>query len=395
MTGMLTEARLDEIQTLLREADVDGWLLYDFRGINPIALGVLGHAKGGTRRIAVWIPRSGAPAALSHAIEQAVWSGWPSSWPRTVYSSWRDLEAFVAAHVAGRRVAMEYSPGSAVPTLDRIPAGVIELVRAAGGMVVTSAPLVTRLYAVWTAEQTAAHTRAAERIAVIAHDAARHAGARSTAGAPLTEHSLVEWIARRFAAEGLVTASLPHVAVGVNAADPHYTPSPDASSLITGQQLLLIDLWAREPEGIYADQTWMASLGAPSSRAVEVWNAVRDARDAAAQLLRERIWRGEPVRGADADDAARELLDARGLAEWFTHRTGHSIDARELHGAGPNLDNLETRDDRPLVPGVGFSIEPGVYIPGEIGVRSEVNASVSDDGLVVTPRVPQQELWVV
>jgi Xaa-Pro dipeptidase len=395
VSALLTPQRLGEIQSLLRDANVDGWLLYDFRGLNPIALGLLGHAKGGTRRIAAWIPASGAPAALSHAIEQAVWSEWPTAWPRTVYASWRDLEAFIATHVAGRRVAMEYSAHSAVPTLDRVPAGVIDLVRAAGGTVVSSAPLVTRLYAVWTASETAAHVRSAEQIAAIAHDAARHAGRQATTGAPLTEHELVEWIAARFAAAGLVTASLPHVAVGVNAADPHYTPSVSASARIEGNQLLLIDLWAREPGGIYADQTWMASLGAPSTRGIEVWTAVRDARNAAAQLLRERISRGEAVRGADADDAARALLRDRGFAKWFTHRTGHSIDARELHGAGPNLDNLETRDDRPLVPGVGFSIEPGVYIPGEIGVRSEVNAYVSDEGLVVTPSAPQQELWVV
>jgi Xaa-Pro aminopeptidase len=395
MSAILTPERLADIQSLLADADVDGWLLYDFRGANPIALGLLGHARPGSRRIVVWIPRSGLPAALSHAIEQRVWATWPTAWPRTVYSSWQDLERFVVSHVAGRRVAMEYSPGGGVPTVDRVPAGVVDMVRAAGATVTTSAQLITRLYAAWTPEQTASHERAAERIATIAHDAARLAGERASAGTPMTEYALVEWIAERFAEAGLVTASLPHVAAGVNAADPHYGPSAEASALIVRDQLLLIDLWAREPGGIYADQTWMASLGPPSARAVEVWTAVRDARDAAAQLLRERLWHGVDVQGAEADDAARGVLQSRGMAQWFAHRTGHSIDARELHGAGPNLDNLESRDDRLLVPGIGFSIEPGVYIPGEIGVRSEVNAYVGVDGLVVTPRTPQQELWIV
>ncbi len=391
----LTIDSLHAVQTVIAEAGVDGWLLFDFRGINPIALGVLGLAKPGTRRIAAWIPANGTPVALSHAIEQAAWAHWPASWPRTVYATWQDFERFIATHVAGRRVAMEYSARDAIPYIDRVPAGVVDLVREAGATIESSSAIVTRLYAVWTPAQTAAHERAAELVAGIAHEAAVRAGAAADAATPLTEFALVQWIAERFAHAGLVTGSLPHVAAGVNAADPHYTPSAESSAPIVRDQLLLIDLWAREPEGIYADQTWMASLGAPSSRALEVWTAVRDARDAAAHFLRERLWTGVPVRGAEADDVARGVLRERALSDWFTHRTGHSIDARELHGAGPHLDGLETRDDRLLLPGVGFSIEPGVYIPGEIGVRSEVNAYVGVDGLVVTPRAPQRDLWIV
>jgi Xaa-Pro aminopeptidase len=156
-----------------------------------------------------------------------------------------------------------------------------------------------------------------------------------------------------------------------------------------------VDLWAKEKGGIYADQTWMGSLGTPSDKVVQVWEAVRDARDAALTLLRDRIAAGEVVRGGEADDAARDVITSRGFGKDFWHRTGHSIDARELHGSGPQIDNLESRDDRVLIPGVGFSIEPGVYLTGAFGVRSEVNAYVGDDALIITPGEIQRELWVV
>jgi len=185
------------------------------------------------------------------------------------------------------------------------------------------------------------------------------------------------------------------VAVGPNAANPHYEPRADAPVPIRVGDMLLVDLWAREPGGVWADQTWMASVGEPSARAVQVWNAVRDARDAAIALLRERVTGATDVRGGDADDAARAVITSRGFGDRFVHRTGHSIDSRDLHGSGPHLDNLETREERLLVPGVAFSIEPGVYIPGEIGVRTEVNAYVGDRELVVTPRVYQHDLMVV
>ena len=188
----------------------------------------------------------------------------------------------------------------------------------------------------------------------------------------------------------------PIIGAGPNAADPHYEPSAERPVPITAGQLLLIDLWARERDGgIFADQTWMASLGAPSPRAVEVFEAVRDARDAAVALIRERLAAGQPVRGGEADDAARAVIRERGFGDQFIHRTGHSIDARDLHGSGPHLDNLETREERELLPGVGFSIEPGVYLPGEIGVRSEVNAFVHGRELVVTPERYQRELLIV
>ena len=394
---MLTPETLPQFQSALADADLDGWLLFDFRATNPIASELLRLDGMVTRRVFAYVPRTGTPVAVSHAIEQAQWARWPAAWTREVYSSWRTLEETLARLVGGKRVAMEYSPGDAVPYVDRIPAGVLDMVRAAGATVVSSGELVTRFYAVWTPAQLASHRRAAEAIAGIARDAFRRAGELADSKAGITEYALMQWILERFERAGLETDHGPNVSVGANAANPHYEPAAEHSSPIRRGDVVLIDLWAREKGGggLYADQTWMASLGAPSARAAEVWSAVRDARDAAIAFLRDGIASGRPVSGGDADDAARAVIESRGLGKYFTHRTGHSIDARDLHGSGPHLDNLETRDERLLIPGAGFSIEPGVYVPGEIGMRSEVNAYVGERELIVTPVEYQRELILV
>ncbi|MFL5581415.1 MAG: M24 family metallopeptidase [Gemmatimonadaceae bacterium] len=399
---MLNVDSLPRLQGLLDEAGLDGWLLFDFHGTNPIAGGLLGLKGMVTRRVFAWVPRDGSPVAVTHAIEQGPWAAWPAAWGREVYSSWRTLEETIARLVRGKRVAMEYSPGDAVPYVDRVPAGVLELVRAAGAEVVSSGDVVSRFYAVWSDEQRASHERAAEVVAKVARDAMKIAGERAMSGAPLHEHELQRWILEQFERAGLEADHGPIVAVGANAANPHYEPSAAAPRRIERGEVLLIDLWAREkaigsrPAGVYADQTWMASLGAPSPRALEVWEAVRGARDAAIDFLRARVTAGAPdVRGGDVDDAARAVIERAGLGQYFTHRTGHSIDAISLHGSGPHIDNLETREERALVPGVGFSIEPGVYVAGEVGMRSEVNAYVGDGEVVITPKEYQTELLIV
>ncbi|HUF25643.1 MAG TPA: Xaa-Pro peptidase family protein [Gemmatimonadaceae bacterium] len=392
---MLTPTTLPPIQQALAASGLDGWLVFDFHGLNPVAAGLLGLQGMATRRIFALIPREGRPVAITHVIEEGPWRDWPAEWGRERYSSWRALEAALAKLVRGKRVAMEYSPGDAVPYLDRVPAGVLEMVRAAGAEVVTSAELVTRFYAALNARQLASHERAAEQIATIARDAFTLAAGRARSGEPITEHELRAWIGERFDRAGLLTIHGPIVAAGANAANPHYEPDAAHPHPIVDGELLLIDLWAREKDGVFADQTWMASLGAPGARAVDVWRAVRDARDAAIALLRQRVAAGAPVRGGELDDAARWVITERGFGDYFPHRTGHSIDARDLHGSGPHIDNLESREERLLIPGVAFSIEPGVYIPGEIGVRSEVNAHVGQDSVTVTPAEYQTELLVV
>jgi Xaa-Pro aminopeptidase len=347
-----------------------------------------------TRRLFAFIPREGTPVAISHAIEQGPWKHWPAEWKKLEYSGWRVLESTLAEVVGGKRVAMEYSAGDAVPYLDRVPAGVIEMVRAAGATVESSADLVTRFYAVWSDEQLASHQRSAETIAGIAHEAMKLAGERAGAGSPMKEYELKRWILDRFAKEKLETDHGPIVAIGPNAANPHYEPTADESAPIERGAILLIDLWAREANGVFADQTWMGSLGEPDARSVKFWEAIRDARDAAIALLRERLAGSKPVRGGEVDDAARAVIEQRGFGPQFIHRTGHSIDPRDLHGSGPHIDNLETREERTLLPGVGFSIEPGVYLRGDVGMRTEVNAFMARE-LVVTPKQIQRELIIV
>jgi Xaa-Pro aminopeptidase len=341
-----------------------------------------------------WIPAAGTPVALMHAIELDAWRKWPAEWGRRIYQSWQSLEAELTTLVHGKRVAMEYSPGDAVPYLDRVPAGVLDLVRACGATVVTSAELVTQFYAVLTRAQLDAHIRAAEIIARIGPEAQRRAGAAARAGAPISEFALQQWILERFAEHGLETSHPPNVSVGANAANPHYAPAYDRHALITMDQVLLVDLWAGEPHMPYADQTWMAVIGSPADTDIDpVWTAIRDARDAAIAVVQDACARQVMVAGAAVDDAARAVITAAGFGAAFTHRTGHSIDARDLHGSGPHMDGFETREERHLLPGVLFSVEPGIYLPGRFGMRTEVNVAITHDGAVrVTPETIQGEL---
>ena len=392
---MLDAKKLRPIQDAIAAAGLDGWLLYDFHGINPIAGGLLQLPGLVSRRYFVFIPATGAPSALTHAIEQGPWRDWPADWKNATYSSWQQLESGVAALIEGKKVAMEYSPRDAVPYVDRIPAGVVELVRSAGATIATSANLVSLFYSVWSDAHLQSHKRAAETIAQIAREAFALAGERSRTPNPIDEYELRTWILDRFESAGLEADHGPIVAIGPNAANPHFEPQPHGSARITRGSILLIDLFAREKDGgLYADQTWMGSLGHVSERDRKVWEAVRDARDAAIDLLRTKIG-SVPVSGAEVDDAAREVLIARGFAEYILHRTGHSIDSISLHGSGPNIDNLETREERLLVPGVGFSIEPGVYLPGDVGMRSEVNGFIEDGKVLITPAEYQRELIIV
>lgn len=392
---MLTPETLPDLQRALAEANIDGWLLFDFQGTNPIATGALALDGFVTRRVFGFIPKEGVPVAVTHDIEQGPWHRWPKQWKRVRYGSWKVLEQTLHSLVNGKRVAMEYSPGDAVPYLDRVPGGVLEMVRAAGAEIVSSGVLVSRFYALWTDVQLASHKRAARFVAATARAAFDEAGKRSRTDKPITEYDLQQWIAKRFRDAGLEFDHEPIVAVNEHAANPHFAPSKESPRAIRRGDLLLIDLWAREHEGIYADQTWMGSIGEPTPRMVEVWTAVRDARDAAIALLREKIPSGVAVRGAEVDDAARKVLTARGFGEQFVHRTGHSIDSRQLHGAGPHIDNFESREVRELIPGLGFSIEPGAYLSGELGVRAEVNAFIAPGEVIITPEDYQHDLLVV
>jgi Xaa-Pro dipeptidase len=373
---------------------VDGWLLFDFRGINPIMAAVMGNEIVGSRRAYVFIPRGRDPVALVHAVDAELWRAWPSVWRRVVWVRREELARELGALVGGKVVAMEYSPGGAVPYGDYVPAGTLELVRAADASPVSSAELVSRYCSVWSADDLAGHLRAAGILSEIAQASIRRIGERARAGDPVDEHEVTRWILEAFDRAGLVTESPPSVSYGEHAARVHYEAPVEGSSPIVPGQLLLLDLWAREPGRIYADQTWMAAIGTPSARAAELWNVVRGAREAALDLLRRRLEAGQPVAGAEADRASRGVIEAAGYGDRIVCRTGHSIDRVGLHGFGPTIDDTESFDSRLIVPGVGFSVEPGIYFPGEVGLRTEVNAHARADGLDVTPGDYQRDLIV-
>lgn len=389
---LCTEQGVHDVQAALREQGLDGWLLYEFHGINPVAVALLGLGKT-TRRGFVLVPAHGEPVALVHAIEASSWRHWP--FRRRTYAGWREMERRLGELLDGRkRLAMEISPGGAVPTLDYVPAGIAGLITASGVEVECSGDLVSRFHSVWTHQQSSDHQRAARIVADVAARAFERAAGAVRAESPTTEGALSEWIRAELRASGLVSSIDCIVAIGPRASDPHYAPEGAGETIGRGS-LLLIDLWGGFEGSVPADQTWMGMLGTTvDERTREIWCAVRDARDAALAFLRERHRNGADVRGFEVDDVARAAVAQRGWGPHFVHRTGHSIDT-DLHGSGPNLDNLETRDDRRLLTGVGFSVEPGIYVKGEIGVRSEVNVHWGEGGPVVTPAEPQREIFLL
>ena len=382
---------LSELRRSLREAQVDGWLLFDFHGLNPVAGRVLGLKGMNTRRLFVLLPREGEPVAVAHKIELQGLEGFPG---RVVpYARWSELHAALTPLVAGRRLAMEISPEDAVPYLDRVPYGVIELLRRLGATIVPSGSLVSRFAARWSAPEADDHRAAAEILASVARESLKRAVRESDTG--LTESALQARVVAEVETRGLVFDTHPIVAFGPNSAMPHYEPHPGKDATLRAGDVILLDLWAgRTRTTVFADQTWMGFAGArPSERLAEVWRTVRGARDAAIAEVRHAAEKQRPIAGYEADRAARRVIESAGFGDAFVHRTGHSID-RDLHGSGPHLDDYETHDDRLLVPGVGFSVEPGIYLAGEFGVRSEVNVFWSERGPEVTPKQPQDELVV-
>ncbi len=387
----LTPEVLAQVRALLGKQRIDGWLLFDFHGLNPVATRVLGVGGLATRRLFVLLPAAGRPVAVAHRIELRRLDGFPGE--IRPYAAWRELEQELSRLLAGKTVAMEYSPKDAVPYLDRVPAGVLELIRASGAQVVSSSDFVTELAAKWSPEELAGHRKAAASLKTIALGAFEHVRSEFVAGRTPTEYGVQQWVLEAMARDGLFTNDPPIVGTGANAANPHYEPKQDADVAIRKGEVLLIDLWGGvRVDTVYADQTWMAFVGrTPPDEVVKVWKVVRDARDQAVAVLRDRWREGWSVKGADLDDAARKVIRAAGYGEYFVHRTGHSID-KDLHGSGPHLDNYETHDDRALAPGIGFSVEPGIYLTGRFGVRSEINVVMHDTGPEVTPEGPQQDL---
>ncbi len=377
------------LREALATAGADGWLLYAFHGMNPVAARVLELEGLNTRRLFVLLPREGDPVAVAHRIELGPLADFPGK--VLPYARWEELHAALGSVVAGKRLAMEISPEDAVPYLDRVPFGVVELLRRLGATIVPSGAMVSRFASAWTAAETEDHRFAAEVLADVAR--AELARAVREGGTGLTETALQARVVQAAEARGLAFDTLPIVGFGPNSANPHYEPHAGKDAALRAGDVVLLDLWAgRRLTTVFADQTWMGFAGERVPEKVEqVWTTVRDARDAAIAAVRDAAAAGRPIAGYEADRAARGVIEAAGFGDRFVHRTGHSID-RDLHGSGPHLDDYETHDDRRLIPGVGFSVEPGIYLPGEFGVRSEVNMHWGSDGPQVTPGKPQTEL---
>jgi Xaa-Pro aminopeptidase len=405
MAGMNSEAHpelhsgpnLAAIQAAIVEAGLDGWLFYDHHHRDPIALRILHLDEKAlvTRRWYYFVPAAGEPRKLVHRIEQGRLDQLPGS--KALYSSWQELAAGLGAMLAGARtVAMQYSPNNAIMYISMVDAGTVEFLRGLGKRIVSSADLVSRFEAVLSEEQMATHGAAQRAIDTILDEGWREIGRRLRPGsgkaAPYTEFGHMQWLSEAMRREGLVWEDGPNVSVNANSSDSHYEPTAERSSPIREGDFLLIDIWARlnQPGSIFYDITWTGVVGRePTEREQQVFATVVEARDAAIRAVEEAFAARRPIRGFEADDAARAVIRAAGFGEFFTHRTGHNI-GRELHGAGAHLDNLETHDERLLLPKTCFSVEPGIYLP-EFGVRSEVDMLTAPGKAWVTGRV-QREL---
>ena len=384
---------ISAIQAALRDAGLDGWLFYDHHQRDPLAYSILGldPAMHVTRRWFYLVPASGEPRKLVHRIEAGRLDTLPGT--RAEYSSWQELEAGLETMLAGvKRVAMQYSPRNAIMYVSMVDAGTVELVRAMGKEIVSSADLVSRFEAVLNEEQMRTHFVAQEKIDRILEEGWKRMGVGAR-GSGTDEFAMVQWLSEAMRREGLVWEHGPNVSCGANSADSHYEPTAENSKAIRRGDFVLIDIWGKldEPGSVFYDITWTGVVDRePTEREQTVFETVRGARDAAIAKVQAAFAARQPIAGWEADDASRGVIRAAGFGEWFTHRTGHNI-GNNIHGNGANLDNLETHDVRLILPNTCFSVEPGIYFPGEFGVRTEIDMMTRPGSAIVTGRI-QTEL---
>jgi Xaa-Pro dipeptidase len=391
--------RVAEIQAALRDANLDGWLFYDFRHSDLLAYRILKLDENtfASRRWFYYIPASGEPVKIVQSIEQSKLDSLPGR--KLVFGSWQELHARLREVLGARakklktRVAMQYSPKNDIPYISRVDAGTIELVRSFGVEPVTSAELVQQFEAVFSPAQHQMHVDASDKMHRIIQEAFAEIARRIRATEPTSEWDIAQFMLRRYSEEGM-REELMIVAVNANTTDPHYMPTKEKNSPIRRGDFVLIDTVTKlnKPDAVVADQTWTGYVGeSVPEEYSRIFNIVREARDAAVDFLRKNVRAGKQIRGADVDDVTRGIIALAGYAEQFTHRTGHSI-GKETHANGVNIDNFETRDSRRLIPGVCFSIEPGIYFDGKFGVRSEINVYVSDKDIEIAGQPIQTEI---
>ena len=377
---------LAEIQAALREEGLDGWLFFDHHRRDPLAYRVLRFTPHSilSRRWYYFVPAHGEPRGLVHKIEAQTLSELPGK--MSGYAGWNEMVDGIRTLVgSSKRIAMQYSPNCAVPYVAMVDAGTIELIRGLGVEIATSANLVQYFEARWSKEQLEGHLEAGLRVDRVRREAFERIGSALRASEQVTEWDIQQFIAGRFREEGLFADHGPDVAVNANASNPHYEPQQHSSSTIKKGDVVLIDMWAKldQADAVYYDITWMGFCGQQPPAAMErVFNVVREARDRAIRCAEDAVASKRELRGFEVDDAARTFIRDQGFAEYFFHRTGHSI-GTDVHGTGANMDNLETHDERKVIPGTCFSVEPGIYLP-EFGVRSEVNVFVDETTASVT-----------
>jgi Xaa-Pro dipeptidase len=388
--------RLNDIQAALRERTFDAWLFYDHHHRDPIAYRVLGLPDSlmVTRRWFYLIPAQGEPLKLAHRVERGHLDSLPGS--KREYSSWQELEQNLKQMLAPyKNVAMQYSPNNIVPYIGLVDAGTVELVRSFGVNIVTSANLVAQFEATWTDDQVRSHFEARDAIDPITAEAFKEIARRVRNGGT-NEYAIAQWIMEAFDRENLDTGGdLPIVGVNGNSGNPHYEPSAENSAPIREGDFVLLDIWGKKkkPDTVFYDITWTGYVGkSPTHRQHEIFRVVAGARDAAVKKVQETIGAGKKLMGWEVDAAARDHIDNAGFGKYFVHRTGHSI-GTNVHGNGANMDNLETKDEREIMPNSCFSVEPGIYLP-EFGVRSEVNVLVRPASAEVTGKI-QREIVII
>ncbi|HUU14787.1 MAG TPA: M24 family metallopeptidase [Terriglobia bacterium] len=379
---------LTAIQSALRDAKLDGWLFYDHHHRDAIAYRILKVApKMCTRRWYYLVPAAGEPVKLVHRIESGNLEGLPGA--KLVYSSWSEQRGQLKKILAGKKaVAMQYSPLNDIPYVGLVDAGTIELVKSFGVDVVSSADLIQLFESRWSPEALAMHLEAGKSVHAIIRAGFEIIRRAVRDGKPVGEYDVQQEIARLFGVHGLETDDPPNVSVNENSADPHYSPARESSRPIRTGDFVLMDVWAKvkKPGAVYFDITWTGFVGEQvPENFTQVFDVVREARDAAVDLVQRAMREGRPLRGYQVDDAARGVITQHGYGDYFVHRTGHSI-GEDVHGTGANMDDFETRDDRRIIPATCFSVEPGIYLP-EFGVRSEVNVYVEEHDARVTGEI--------
>lgn len=389
---------LHRIQEALRERKLGGWLLCDFRNRDHLAYRILGldPTKMTTRRWFYFIPARGTPRKLVHTVEKGRLDALPGT--KTVFLSWEQLHAGLRKLIGPKKtVAMQYSPKNNIPYVSIVDAGVVELVRSFGHRVVSSADLVQLFEALISDEGYRLHKEAGVLVDRVRAEAFQRIREEVRAGGGMTEYDLQQFIVRRFGENGLTTAEAPIVGTNEHPADPHFEPTPANARPFRRGDTVLIDLWAKRtvPGAIYYDITWVGFIGEnPPPEYRRIFEVVKNGRNAAVSFVQKQFAAGKVCRGWEVDDACRTVVQKGGYGKFFLHRTGHSI-GEEVHGNGVNIDNLETKDDRMLVPGCCFSVEPGIYLEGKMAVRTEINMFVRHDGVPEVTGEVQNELVLV